>query len=157
MDPKTHITPNFTWAELRIDPLTAPKSVRSRATLLCERLLQPLRDRVGRIDVTSGYRPYVAKAKRTDHNFTSGAAVDARPYGQVSGLHGAQLLLDALRAGNIPFDQIIGYLPGTALDPDGTHTHLGWREKARYQILLAFPDKDGVTSYKSVMNFLEQT
>lgn len=154
MDPSTHITKNFTWIEMKIDPNTAAHAVCDNAALLCARLLQPLRDRLGRIDVTSAYRP---TAKHSDHDFLSGAAVDVSLPIQTSGLDGAQRVLDAARAANLPFDQIIGYLPGVKTDPDGTHTHLGWRARPRYQVLLARPSRTGDTEYLPVTHFLETT
>ena len=152
MDPSKHITENFTWVEMNIDPRTAAKVVADNAMLLCTRLLQPLRARLGRIDVTSAYRP---GAKHSDHDFLAGAAVDVHLAVQISGLDGAQRILDAARADNLPFDQIIGYLPGIKTDPAGEHTHLGWRAHPRYQVLLAFPGPDGTARYRPVKNFTE--
>ena len=152
MDPSDHITKNFTWVEMNIDPITAPRAVCDNAALLCTRLLQPLRARLGRIDVTSAYRP---GAKHSDHDFLAGAASDVSLPAQASGLDGAQQILDAARADNLPFDQIIGYLPGIKTDPTGEHTHLGWRAHPRYQVLLAFPDANGTAHYRTVTNFTE--
>jgi len=88
MDFNQHITKNFTWNEffrsdtatrLNIDNTTTDSIILSNIKELTANILQPLRDKFGRIRITSGYRCLMLnrKIKSGDYsNHVYGLAVD---------------------------------------------------------------------------------
>jgi hypothetical protein len=115
------LTANFTLAELTktrfaLDNTPSPKVVEN-LQLLCEKVLQPLRDAVGPVNVTSGYRSKVVNeavngARNSDHLW--GYAADLQ---SPDGNH--RKLYDWLKA-NAMFSQLI-YEFGNDTQPQWVH------------------------------------
>jgi hypothetical protein len=115
------LTANFTLAELTktrfaLDNTPSPKVVEN-LQLLCEKVLQPLRDAVGPVNVTSGYRSKVVNeavngARNSDHLW--GYAADLQ---SPDGNH--RKLYDWLKA-NAMFTQLI-YEFGNDTQPQWVH------------------------------------
>jgi hypothetical protein len=115
------LTANFTLEELTktrfaLDNTPSPKVVEN-LQLLCERVLQPLRDAVGPVNVTSGYRSKVVNeavngARNSDHLW--GYAADLQ---SPDGNH--RKLYDWLKA-NAMFSQLI-YEFGNDTQPQWVH------------------------------------
>jgi hypothetical protein len=115
------LTANFTVAELtrtRFDLDNTPSpQVLQNLQLLCEKVLQPLRDAVGPVNVTSGYRSKVVNeavngARNSDHLW--GYAADLQ---SPDGNH--RKLYDWLKA-NAMFSQLI-YEFGNDTQPQWVH------------------------------------
>jgi hypothetical protein len=115
------LTANFTLEELTktrfaLDNTPSPKVVEN-LQLLCEKVLQPLRDAVGPVNVTSGYRSKVVNeavngARNSDHLW--GYAADLQ---SPDGNH--RKLYDWLKA-NAMFTQLI-YEFGNDTQPQWVH------------------------------------
>jgi hypothetical protein len=115
------LTANFTLAELTktrfaLDNTPSPKVVEN-LQLLCEKVLQPLREAVGPVNVTSGYRSKVVNeavngARNSDHLW--GYAADLQ---SPDGNH--RKLYDWLKA-NAMFSQLI-YEFGNDTQPQWVH------------------------------------
>jgi hypothetical protein len=115
------LTANFTLEELTktrfaLDNTPSPKVVEN-LQLLCEKVLQPLRDAVGPVNVTSGYRSKVVNeavngARNSDHLW--GYAADLQ---SPDGNH--RKLYDWLKA-NAMFSQLI-YEFGNDTQPQWVH------------------------------------
>jgi hypothetical protein len=115
------LTANFTLAELTktrfsLDNTPSPKVVEN-LQLLCEKVLQPLRDAVGPVNVTSGYRSKAVNeavngARNSDHLW--GYAADLQ---SPDGNH--RKLYDWLKA-NAMFTQLI-YEFGNDTQPQWVH------------------------------------
>jgi hypothetical protein len=115
------LTANFTLEELTktrfaLDNTPSPKVVEN-LQLLCEKVLQPMRDAVGPVNVTSGYRSKVVNeavngARNSDHLW--GYAADLQ---SPDGNH--RKLYDWLKA-NAMFSQLI-YEFGNDTQPQWVH------------------------------------
>lgn len=113
------------------DPNTPTPEHLAAIRELCARVLDPLREALGRpVVVTSGYRSAAVNAaiggsKSSDH--MRGRAADVR----VSGLTSREVARVVVLRG-LPFDQAIWY------DPErGGHLHLSYRLRGRGEVLYA--------------------
>lgn len=60
----THASPHFTWKELRINPLTAPKAHVDMAVRWCREVGEPVRAKFGKpVNMTSFYRGTAVQAQ----------------------------------------------------------------------------------------------
>jgi hypothetical protein len=125
------LTANFTLEELTktrfaLDNTPSPKVVEN-LQLLCEKVLQPLRDAVGPVNVTSGYRSKAVNeavngARNSDHLW--GYAADLQ---SPDGNH--RKLYDWLKA-NAMFTQLI-YEFGNDTQPQWVHVSYNPKELKR--------------------------
>lgn len=125
------LSQNFTLAELTIThtglPNTPNREQTANLRTLCQRILQPLRDSLGRpIIVTSGFRaPAVNRAvggsSTSDHR--TGLAADIK----TAGFNSYQLAEFVIGMG-LPFDQLIQY-------PGSDRIHVSCRPAPRGQVL----------------------
>ena len=115
--------------------------------MLCERILQPVRDHFGRVKVTSGYRsPELCAAIGSSVN-SQHAKAEAADF-ECVGVDNAELA-DWIHR-ELPYDQLIleFYTPG---EPNSGWIHCGFTEgMPRKQFLHAFR-KDGKTQYKPII------
>lgn len=110
---------------------------------LIDRLIQPLRDSIGPIRVSSGYRSKalnraIGGSSRSQHS--KGQALDLQFW--QNGKMMNELVYDWILDSNIEFDQMINEF-------DFSWIHISLKKKDnRKQILEAYKDEDGDTKYK---------
>ena len=115
--------------------------------LLCENILQPVRDHFGRVKVTSGFRSVelctaIGSSARSQH-----AKAEAADF-EVVGTDNAELF-DWIKS-NLTPDQLIleFYTPG---EPNSGWVHCSWiADNPRKQLLRAYRE-DGKTKYKPII------
>jgi len=128
------LSKNFTLAEM-LESQTArrhgideqfmpPAKVVDNLQALVKNILQPLRDKVGPISVSSGYR-----CKRVN-TIIKGAASSQHLTGQAADIKGAnnKALFDAIIEMKLPFDQLIWEF-GTKANPAWVHVSFGPRNR----------------------------
>jgi 4-hydroxy-3-methylbut-2-en-1-yl diphosphate synthase IspG/GcpE len=110
---------------------------------LIDRLIQPLRDSIGPIRVSSGYRSKalnraIGGSLKSQHS--KGQALDLQFW--QNGKMMNELVYDWILDSNIEFDQMINEF-------DFSWIHISLKKKSnRKQILEAYKDEDGDTKYK---------
>jgi zinc D-Ala-D-Ala carboxypeptidase len=112
------------------EQFTPSPQIVNNLTLLCTNLLEPLRQKVGAIVVTSGYRcPRVNKA-------VGGVVTSQHLLGQAADIYAINIskaaLFETIKQSNLPFDQLI-WEYGTQLEP--AWVHVSFSTKPRRQIL----------------------
>lgn len=121
------------------------EAVRAKLRFLVNELLQPMRDKLGPIRVTSGYRsPKLNRAigGSTKSQHCKGEAVDLQFFEK--GLMRNKIMYDYLIENEIEFDQLINEF-------DFSWIHLSVKKKGnRNRILEAYKDEDGDTCYKEI-------
>lgn len=140
------LSKNFSLAELTEsqtgrrhnikEQFNPPQEVIQNLKELCEKVLQPIRDKVGAIKVSSGYRsPQVNKivGGATSSQHLTGEAVD------ISGINVSnKVLFDTIikmmNENNLPVDQII-HEYGTKYNPAWVHVSYTSNRKPRKQVL----------------------
>lgn len=135
-----------TGAELGIDN-SAPASLIPSLSSLASLVLQPIRDQVGALKVTSGYRsPALTLALQeagyspsTTSDHPKGRAADVLPL-EVSQLELWAVVVTEVRKG-LPCDQAILY-------PEKGHVHLSWRPNPRRELLIS--DRQGTRPWSEV-------
>lgn len=150
------ITKNFSLSELTksstavrfdIDNTEPPERVLTKLIALCENILQPTRNMLGRIDVNSGYRCLelnrrLGSSDTSQH--VSGEAADIEHGGVMSNYDLACWMRD-----NLDYDKIIleFYTPG---DPRSGWVHVTYRseEENRKKTYTAVKE-NGKTVYKT--------
>ncbi len=128
------LSPNFTLAEMERSPTAlrlgidnqAPDDAIKQLTLLCQEVLQPLRDHFGPVTVSSGYRcpalnQHIGGSVRSQHCL--GQAADIVITG-VTPLDVCRWFVDV----QISFDQLIY---------EGTWTHISISDTPRAKVLTA--------------------
>lgn len=113
-----------------VEQFNPNQEVINNLKLLCENILQPLRDKVGAIQVTSGYRsPRVNK-------IVGGSSNSQHLTGQAADIKGVRIsnkkLFDSIIRLNLPFDQLI-WEYGTKNEP--AWVHVSFSSRNRRQIL----------------------
>jgi hypothetical protein len=107
---------------------------------LSKRVLDPLREELGPLMVTSGYRPRIV------NTLVGGARGSQHVLGQAADIksckYPARQVFDTARRLNLPFDQCILEF--------GQWTHLSYRSNPRGQALVAEYTKEG-TAYKEAL------
>ena len=150
-----NLTRNFTLSELIKSDTAIRKGFNNnpnagqieKLKLLCENILQPVRDRFGRVTVTSGYRSpelCLAIGSSIDSQHTKAEAADF----ECPGVDNAEVAEWIHR--ELPYDQLIleYYTPG---EPSSGWIHCSWvAEDRRASFLHAFK-KDGQTKYKPIL------
>ena len=135
-----NLSENFTLAELTEsqaarrkgykEQFSPPLGVVSNLQELCEKILQPLRDKVGPIKINSGYR-----CERVNKD-VGGQPSSQHLTGQAADIEGINVtnaeLFAAIQSMNLPFDQCIWEF-GTKENPAWVHVSCSHRN--RRQIL----------------------
>ena len=170
------ISKNFTLAELtksntatRLGISNTPdKEGIHKLRLLATELLQPLRNAVGALRVTSGYRSEslnkaIGGSFKLDENGNYVAlsqhckceAVDLQfvKRGKMNNMKIFECLINSA----IEFDQCILEFGGATADKDSDNPdwiHLSWKIKGnRRQILVAYKDENNITKYRKPNNY----
>ena len=129
-----------------------------KLTLLATSLLQPLRERLGALRVTSGYRsPQLSEAIGSSANsqHCRYEAVDMQfvKRGKMDNLLIYQALIDL----DLDFDQCILEFGNSTKELDPTHPawiHLSWKvTDNRKQVLIAYKDKNNKTKYRPKIKY----
>ena len=150
-----NLTRNFTLSELTKSDTAIRKGINNNPSpeqieklkLLCENILQPIRDHFGRVKITSGFRsPELCVAIGSSVN-SQHAKAEAADF-ECIGVDNAELA-DWIHA-NLDYDQLIleFYTPG---EPNSGWIHCSWTsDQPRKQFLHAFKS-EGKTKYKPVI------
>ena len=126
--------------------------------LLTTQFLQVLRDRIGALRVTSGYRsPELCEAigsnKFSQH--AKAEAVDLQYFKR--GRMDNYKIFRGIIEGSLEFDQIILEFGGATAERDSDHpdwVHVSWKIKDnRRQVLVAYKDKNNKTKYRPPINY----
>tara|TARA_R100000458_G_C8163409_1_gene166617 strand:- start:188 stop:655 length:468 start_codon:yes stop_codon:yes gene_type:complete len=145
------LSKNFTLSEvarsntarrLGIDNTPKNHHLKSMQRLITN-LIQPMRDALGPIRITSGYRsPELNRAiggsKKSQHSKAEAVDIQFWSEGQMKN----QIIYDWVLKSGIEFDQMINEF-------DFAWIHISLKEKNnRKEVLEAYKDKDGDTAYK---------
>jgi|TARA_S200002703_G_C3606961_1_gene186421 zinc D-Ala-D-Ala carboxypeptidase len=149
------LTRNFTLSELIKSDTAIRRGINNNPNagqienlkLLCENILQPVRDHFGRVKVTSGFRsPELCVAIGSSIN-SQHAKAEAADF-ECPGVDNAELA-DWIHR-ELPYDQLIleFYTPG---EPNSGWIHCSWiADKPRASYLWAYKS-EGKTKYKPVL------
>mgnify|MGYP003127788909 FL=1 len=149
------LTRNFSLSELIKSDTAIRKGINNNPNagqienlkLLCENILQPVRDHFGRVKVTSGFRsPELCVAIGSSVN-SQHAKAEAADF-ECPGVDNAELA-DWIHR-ELPYDQLIleFYTPG---EPNSGWIHCSWiADKPRASYLWAYKS-EGKTKYKPVL------
>tara|TARA_R110002020_G_scaffold29237_4_gene92326 strand:- start:620 stop:1117 length:498 start_codon:yes stop_codon:yes gene_type:complete len=160
------ISKNFTLAELTKSNTATRLSISNipdkegihKLRLLVTNILQPLRNAVGALRVTSGYRSEslnkaIGGSNRSQH--TKCEAVDLQ-YVKRGRMDNMKIFNSIISLG-LDFDQIILEFGGATADRDSDHPdwiHLSWKiTDNRRQILVAYKDENNNTKYRAKKNY----
>ena len=149
------LTRNFTLSELTKSDTAIRKGINNNPSpeqieklkLLCENILQPVRDHFGRVKITSGFRspePCLAIGSSANSQHAKAEAADF----EVMGTDNAELA-DWINK-NLDYDQLIleFYTPG---EPNSGWIHCSYTpDQPRKQFLWAYKS-EGKTKYKPVI------
>ena len=107
-----------------------PPQVTKNLKTLCEKILQPVRDKFGVIRVTSGYRC------RKVNDIIKGSVTSQHMIGQAADIQAVnttnKVLFEYIKNSNLPFDQLIWEF-GTKNEPAWVHVSIS--DKPRRQVL----------------------
>jgi len=160
------ISKNFTLEELTrsntalrmgIDNTPSKEHI-LKLRLLATQFLQVLRDRIGALRVTSGYRsPELCEAigsnKFSQH--AKAEAVDLQYFKR--GRMDNYKIFKGIIEGSLEFDQIILEYGGATAERDSDYpdwVHVSWKIKDnRRQVLVAYKDKNNKTKYRPPINY----
>ena len=159
------LTKNFTLQELIYSATALRKNIDNTPTkegviklrLLAASLLQPLRNAVGSIRITSGYRsPALSEAIGSSSNsqHCRNEAVDMQfvKRGKMDNLKLYKALIDL----KLEFDQCILEFGTSTKDIDGDPAwiHISWKiSDNRKQVLVAYKDDNNKTKYRSPIEY----
>lgn len=125
---------------------------------LVDDVLQPIRDRIGAIRITSGYRNQdlcLALGSKKTSQHTKGQAVDVQYYR--NGIMDNKKIYDAIINGAIDFDQMILEFGDSTETQDPTTPdwiHISYKcEGNRREILVAYKDEQNKTQYRKPNNY----
>ena len=150
-----NLSRNFTLSELIKSDTAIRKGINNnpnaeqieKLKLLCENILQPVRDHFGRVKITSGYRSEelcaaIGSSARSQH-----AKAEAADFGCIC-VDNAELA-DWIKR-ELPYDQLIleFYTPG---EPNSGWIHCSWIPEGRRASFLRAFREDGKTKYKPVI------
>tara|TARA_R110002020_G_scaffold80470_2_gene200764 strand:- start:35 stop:562 length:528 start_codon:yes stop_codon:yes gene_type:complete len=136
--------------------------------LLATEFLQPLRDRIGALRVTSGYRSQelnkaIGGSYKIDDNgnyipksqHCKAEAVDLQYFKR--GRMDNYKIFRGIIEGSLEFDQIILEFGGATAERDSDYpdwVHISWKIKDnRRQVLVAYKDKNNKTKYRPPINY----
>ena len=160
------ISKNFTLAELtksntatRLGISNTPdKEGIHKLRLLATELLQPLRNVVGALRVTSGYRSEslnkaIGGSNKSQHTKCEAVDLQFVKRGKMDNMK----IFDAIINHALEFDQLILEFGGATADKDSDNPdwiHLSWKIKGnRRQILVAYKDENNRTKYRKPNNY----
>ena len=160
------ISKNFTLAELtksntatRLGISNVPdKEGIHKLRLLATELLQPLRNAVGPLRVTSGYRSEslnaaIGGSNKSQHTKCEAVDLQFVKRGRMENMK----IFDAIINHALEFDQIILEFGGATADNDSDNpdwVHLSWKVTGnRRQILVAYKDENNKTKYRPKKNY----
>jgi len=138
----SEVTRSNTARRLSIDNTPKNHHLKSMQRLITN-LIQPMRDALGPIRITSGYRsPELNRAiggsKKSQHSKAEAVDIQFWSEGQMKN----QIIYDWVLKSGIEFDQMINEF-------DFAWIHISLKEKNnRKEVLEAYKDKDGDTAYK---------
>jgi len=138
----SEVTRSNTARRLGIDNTPKNHHLKSMQRLITN-LIQPMRDELGPIRITSGYRsPELNRAiggsKKSQHSKAEAVDIQFWSEGQMKN----QVIYDWVLNSGIEFDQMINEF-------DFAWIHISLKEKNnRKEVLEAYKDKDGDTAYK---------
>ena len=138
----SEVTRSNTARRLGIDNVPKNHHLKSMQRLITN-LIQPMRDALGPIRITSGYRsPELNRAiggsKKSQHSKAEAVDIQFWSEGEMKN----DVIYDWVLKSGIEFDQMINEF-------DFAWIHISLKEdKNRKQVLEAYKDKDGDTSYK---------
>ena len=126
-------------------------------TLLATELLQPIRDRIGALRVTSGYRSpelnAIFGANRSQHMLCEAVDLQFVKRGKMDNLQIYQAVIDL----DLDFDQCILEFGNATEYIDPTHpdwVHLSWKvTDNRREVLIAYKDEDNKTKYRPLIKY----
>ena len=149
------LTRNFTLEELTKSDTAIRKGINNnpnaeqieKLKVLCEKILQPVRDHFGRVKVTSGFRSVelceaIGSSARSQH-----AKAEAADF-ECVGVDNAELA-DWIKS-NLPYDQLIVeyYTPG---EPNSGWIHCSYVEGTPRASYLWAYKSEGKTKYKPII------
>tara|TARA_Y100000361_G_scaffold140583_1_gene144844 strand:- start:182 stop:649 length:468 start_codon:yes stop_codon:yes gene_type:complete len=138
----SEVTRSNTARRLGIDNTPKNHHLKSMQRLITN-LIQPMRDALGPIRITSGYRsPELNRAiggsKKSQHSKAEAVDIQFWSEGQMKN----RIIYDWVLKSGIEFDQMINEF-------DFAWIHISLKEKNnRKEVLEAYKDKDGDTAYK---------
>ena len=160
------ISKNFTLLELtKSNPATRlgisntpDKEGIHKLRLLATELLQPLRNAVGPLRVTSGYRSEslnkaIGGSNNSQHTKCEAVDLQFVKRGRMDNIR----IFNAIINHALEFDQCILEFGGATADKDSDNPdwiHLSWKIKGnRRQILVAYKDENNITKYRKPNNY----
>ena len=125
-------------------------------TLLATELLQPIRDRIGALRVTSGYRSpelnAIFGANRSQHMLCEAVDLQYVRRGVMDNLKIYQAIIDL----DLDFDQMILEFGDSTMYNDPMRPawiHISWTVREnRNQVLVAYKDENNKTKYRPINN-----
>jgi len=152
----SELTRSNTALRLGIDN-TPSKEYILKLRLLAAEFLQPLRDRLGVLKVTSGYRSpelnAVFGSKKSQHMLAEAVDLQYFKRGKMDNLMIYQNIID----GSLEFDQMILEFGDSSATSDPLFpawVHVSWKIKDnRRQILVAYKDENNKTKYRNKFNY----
>ena len=129
-----------------------------KLTLLATQILQPLRDSLGALRVTSGYRSFIlseaiGSSSRSQHCRYEAIDLQYFKRGKMDNIK----IYQALKELALPFDQVILEFGDSTeyVDPENpAWIHLSYTiNDNRCQELVAYKDKNNKTKYRTVINY----
>ena len=126
-------------------------------TLLATELLQPIRDRIGALRVTSGYRSpelnAIFGANRSQHMLCEAVDLQFVKRGKMDNLQIYQAVIDL----DLDFDQLILEFGDSTMYNDPMRPswcHISWTVREnRNQVLVAYKDIDNKTKYRPINKY----
>ena len=150
-----NLTRNFSLLELTKSDTAIRKGINNnpnaeqieKLKLLCENILQPVRDHFGRVKITSAFRSVELGLAINSSANSQHAKAEAADF-ECPGVDNAELA-DWIHK-NLPYDQLIleFYTPG---EPNSVWIHCSWiANQQRASYLWAYKS-EGITKYKPIL------
>ena len=160
------ISKNFTLAELTASNTSKRLGISNmpdkegihKLRLLATELLQPLRNAVGPLRVTSGYRSEslnkaIGGSNKSQHTKCEAVDLQFVKRGRMDNMR----IFNAIVTLGLDFDQLILEFGGATADKDSDNPdwiHISWKIKDnRRQILVAYKDENNKTKYRTKKNY----
>tara|TARA_Y100001963_G_scaffold50366_1_gene70521 strand:- start:1339 stop:1836 length:498 start_codon:yes stop_codon:yes gene_type:complete len=153
----SELTRSNTALRLGIDNSPTKEGI-YKLRLLATEFLQPLRDRIGVLRVTSGYRSpqlseVIGSSSKSQHCRCEAVDLQFVKRGRMDNLMIYQNIID----GGLEFDQMIlefGDATATSDPIFPAWVHVSWKIKDnRRQILVAYKDENNKTKYRNKLNY----